>query len=293
MELRQLVHFLAVAEEKHFTKAAARLHLSQPSLSASIRSLEKELNSILLIRNSRRVEFTEAGRAFLPSARRALLAVEDGHAAVDAVQGVLRGTFAIGCIQFLGVLDLPSLLVEYHRKFPGIKISVVHDSVDSLIESIGSGMLDMAIVDRPMDPRTAQMQSLGSETLVLAVSAEDPLAQQNSVDLEQLQERNFVEFRADSSLRARLDAVYAAEGLHRRICCEIDDISELVQLVGKGMGVALLPPGPIELSKNVIGIQIEPAITRDLVLATPSDRPSSPSAKAFLQLLEDKEQESR
>ncbi|WP_313812720.1 LysR family transcriptional regulator [Glutamicibacter sp.] len=285
MELRQLLHFLAIAEERHFTRAAAKLHLSQPSLSASIRSLEKELHSTLLIRNSRRVELTEAGRALLPAARRALSAVEEGQAAVDAVQGVLRGSLTIGCIQFLGVVDLPSLLVEYHHRYPGITISVIHDSVDSLMESIGTGELDLAIVDRPLDPRTAHMQALGSETLVLAVASDDPLAKQRKVSLEQLQSRDFVEFRADSSLRVRLDAVYAAEGLQRRICCEIDDIAELVKLVSHGLGIALVPPGPLEDVAGVVGVEIEPAIARDLVLATPADRPESPSAKAFLQLL--------
>lgn len=285
MELRQLAHFVAIAEQKHFTRAASQVHIAQSSLSGSIRSLERELGSALLIRNSRRVELTEAGRALLPSARRALLAAEDGQAAVDAVRGLVRGRLALGAIQLLSVLDLPALLAEFHRQYPGIVLSVRHGSVDALIEAIASGELDLAVVDRPIDPRTAHIQALGSESLVLAVASDDPLAGRRRVALTDLWDRDFIEFRSDSTLRARIDAACAGAGLVRRSCCEIDDMAELVKLVGAKLGVALLPPGPLHGAAGVVGIEIDPLIRRDLVLATPADRPGSPAAQAFLRLL--------
>ena len=285
MELRQLAHFLAIAEERHFTRAAARVHLAQSSLSASIRALEHEVGSTLLIRNNRRVELTETGAALLPAARRALLAAEDGQAAIDAVQGLLRGRLTIGVIQFLSVLDLPDVLARYHRRHPDITLSVRHDSVDALIQSMIDGELDLAIVDRPLDARSARTRSLGSESLVLAVAADDPLASRGRVRLSELSDRDFIEFRADSTLRARIDAAYAQAGLERRVCCDIDNITEMVQLVGKGLGVALLPSAPVLDAEHVAAIEIEPAIHRDLILATPADRPPAPAAGAFLELL--------
>src|ERR1700754_132957 len=102
MELRQLSQFLAVAEDRHFTRAAARVHLTQSSLSSSIRALEQELGCDLFVRSTRQVELTEAGRALLPAARSAVAAAEDGRDAVAAVQGLVRGHLAIGAIASLG-----------------------------------------------------------------------------------------------------------------------------------------------------------------------------------------------
>src|SRR5690606_21566050 len=102
MELRQLEHFVAVADERHFTRAAAKVHLAQSSLSSSIAALERELGTALLVRSSRKVELTEAGRALLPAARRSLEAARDGQDAVTAVRGVLRGRLRVGTIQALG-----------------------------------------------------------------------------------------------------------------------------------------------------------------------------------------------
>ena len=107
MEFRQLAHFVAVAEELHFTRAAARVHVVQSSLSASIHALEREMGTELFVRDSRHVTLTQAGRSLLPAARRALTAADEGRDAVAGVRGVLRGQLHIGTIQTLGVMDLP------------------------------------------------------------------------------------------------------------------------------------------------------------------------------------------
>ncbi|MYS56302.1 LysR family transcriptional regulator, partial [Streptomyces sp. SID6013] len=96
MELRHLQHFVAVAEDQHFTRAAERLLVSQSGLSASIRALERELRAPLFVRTTRRVTLTEAGRALLGEAQRILAQVRSAHEAVAAVQGVLRGTLSLG-----------------------------------------------------------------------------------------------------------------------------------------------------------------------------------------------------
>ena len=115
MELRQLEHFVAVAEEQHFTRAAARVHVVQSSLSASIKALERELGEPLFVRDNRRVTLTQAGRALLPSARAALAAVDEGRDAVAGLRGVLRGQLHVGAIQTLGVVDLAALLATFRQ----------------------------------------------------------------------------------------------------------------------------------------------------------------------------------
>jgi DNA-binding transcriptional LysR family regulator len=285
MELRQLAHFVAVAEERHFTRAAARVHVVQSTLSASIHGLERELGAALLIRSSRRVDLTAAGRALLPAARSALAAADTARAAADAVRGVRRGHLAIGVARALGTIDLPTLLTSYHQRYPGITVALRHAAVDDLVRATVDGDLDLAFVNRPYDARRVHEFPLGTEFLVLAVSRDDPLARQQAVALTDLAEREFIEGRADFAIRARVEATCAEVGLHRNICCESDTLSDMVDLVGSGFGIAFLPPAILKNTDRVAGVKTKPAILWELTAVTPAERPPAPAAAAFLEML--------
>ncbi|MCV7383382.1 LysR family transcriptional regulator [Mycolicibacter longobardus] len=282
MELRQLKHFVAVAEELHFTRAAAKVHVVQSTLSASISSLEHELGTALLVRNNRRVDLTTAGQALLPDAQNALAAADQARAAVDAVRGVLSGHLCIGVIQGLGTVDLPALLARYHRSFPRIDISLRHDPIDTLVQATADGGLDLAFVSRPYDGSRVKELFLGNEPLVLAVRHDDPLAGRDVVALTDLQEREFVERRADLRTRLHIDGICAELGFRRSICAESNTPVDLVDLVAAGLGVAFLPPALVEKSEHLAGVATDPMIPRELALITPSERAPSPAAAAFL-----------
>jgi DNA-binding transcriptional LysR family regulator len=290
MELRQLSHFLAVAEQRHFTRAATHVHLTQSSLSSSIRALERELGSDLFVRSTRQVELTEAGRALLGPARLSVDAAENGRDAVAAVRGLVRGRLSIGAIQTLSPLDLPALLARLHRRHPGVTLRVRHAGVASLVRETADGELELAIVDLPLGPQADRVRAraIGSESLQLAVAADDPLAHRRRVRLIDLADRPFVEYRADSSLRLSIDRVCHAVGLERRIVCEVDTLVDLVDLVALGVGVSLLPPAAIPIAHgHATGVGVDPPIPRQLMLVTPSERAPSPAAAAFLALLDD------
>ncbi len=289
MELRQLAHFLAVAEERHFTRAAHRVHLTQSSLSSSIRLLERELGSELFVRSTRHVELTEAGRALAPAARRAIAASEEAKDAVAGVRGLIRGQLTIGAIQLRGLLDLPGLLARYHRRHPAVALRLRHDSVTSLVRRTADGELELAIVDLPLGPRAGRVraQALETEALLLAVAVDGPLAARRRVRLAELSEHAFVEYRADSSIRARIDQACEHAGLHRRVAAEVDTIADLVELVAHGVGISLLPPVSIRTAADrLVGLVTEPSIPRELMLVTPLDHEPSPAAKALLTLIE-------
>ena len=250
MELRQLAHFLAVAEEAHFTRAAARVHVTQSSLSSSIRALERELGSDLFARSTRRVELTEAGRALLPAAERAVAAAEDGRDAVAAVRGLVRGRLAIGASRRLGPVDVPALVARFHRRHPAVTLRLHHAGVPSLVRRTADGELELAIVDLPLGPQANRVTRapIGTESLLLGVAAHDPIARRRRVRLADLADREFVEYRADSSLRASIDQACRVAGLQRHIVCEVDTMADLVELVGARLGVSLLPPAAIRMA---------------------------------------------
>ena len=118
MELRHLQHFLAVAEEQSFTRAAGRIHLVQSALSVSVRSLERELGARLFDRTTHSVQLTSAGEALVVEARRTLAAAEAARDAVAAVRGGVRGTVRVGIMHSLALIDLAGLLTRYHREHP-------------------------------------------------------------------------------------------------------------------------------------------------------------------------------
>ncbi|OBG03875.1 LysR family transcriptional regulator [Mycolicibacter sinensis] len=282
MELRQLKHFVAVAEELHFTRAAAKVHVVQSTLSASISGLESELGTALLVRNNRRVDLTTAGQALLPDAQNALAAAERARAAVDAVRGLLSGKLTVGVIQGLGTIDLPALLARYHRSFPRIEITLRQDAIDALVNATADGSLDLAFVSRPYDANRVKELSLGTEFLVLAVRRDDPLARQETVGLSDLQQREFVERRADLRTRLHIDSICADLGFQRTICAETNTPGDLVDLVAAGLGIAFLPPALVAKSEDIVGVATDPGIPRELALITPSERAPSPAAAAFL-----------
>src|SRR6476659_3254410 len=135
MELRQLEYFVAVAEEANFTRAARRIHVAQPAVSAQIQRLERELGQALLDRSRRTVRLTAAGEAVLPYARAALAAVAHIQLAVDDLTQLVRGTVTIGTVTSHGV-DIPGLLADFHADHPNVEITLSTASSDALIESL-------------------------------------------------------------------------------------------------------------------------------------------------------------
>jgi DNA-binding transcriptional LysR family regulator len=288
MELRQLGHFVAVAEELHFTRAAARVHVVQSSLSTSIRSLEHEVGAQLFIRDSRRVELTQAGRALLPAARQVLAAAEEGRDAVAGVSGVLRGPLRVGTIQTLGVIDLPALLTDFSRAHPEVTIRLSHDAASTLAGDVADARLDVAFVDGPTDPARVRRIDLGHDELVLAVSRGDPLARRASIRLDDpaLQDRSFVDYRADSALHAQVEVGCAAAGLARRTICEAQNMQYLAELVQQGLGVSVLPPASVRaVTAGVAAVPVTPALRRDICAVVPVRRPLAGAAQALLDLL--------
>src|SRR4051794_19132928 len=154
MELRHFEYFVAVAEERSFTRAAVRLHVVQSGVSAVIKSLERDLGAALLERSSKRVALTDAGEALLPKARAALDAARAARDAVDEVRGGLRGTLRLGLLNSVAEIDIAAVLGAFHRAHPGVSLQLTvspHGST-GLLDALADGTLDLAIVSVPGRP---------------------------------------------------------------------------------------------------------------------------------------------
>jgi DNA-binding transcriptional LysR family regulator len=287
MELHQLDYFVAVAEEANFTRAAQRVHVAQPGVSAQIGRLERELGQQLFDRSGRTVRLTEVGAAVLPYARAALSAVDGARLAVDELSGLVHGRIAVGMVTACSVPALFDLLAEFHRMHPAVEISLSEADSDQLIAGLRDGGIDLALIGvggAPPAGLTARV--LLDEPLVAAVRFDDPLASRDAVTLRALQERSLISLPRGTGLRTCLDEACAAAGLRPRIALEASALGVLAQLAVRALGVAILPESVAkehESELHAVAIT-RPALRARIELAWRPVGPSSPAARALIRL---------
>jgi DNA-binding transcriptional LysR family regulator len=285
MELRQLRYLVALADERHFTRAAAREHIAQPALSQQIRRLETELGVTLVERTTRRVAMTEAGELLVHRARRILAELDDAHAELSALAGVQGGRLSVGALHTMGPVDLSLLLASFHRSHPAVELTVREQSSEELAEMLRDDEIDLAFlsVTERIQSRGLELHHLVSEELVAVLPTSHPLARREGVALRELAGDPFISFRAGSRLRELLDWAAAETGFEPRIALESNESRRIRSLVSSGLGVAILPrsdaagPGaPVAVTRLV-----EPSLTRDVTLASRAKRRHSPATQAF------------
>ena len=283
MELRQLEYLVAVAEEANFTRAAERIHVAQPAVSAQIQRLERELGQPLLDRTRRVVRLTAAGAAVLPYAQAALAAVADMHIAVDDLSQLVRGTVSIGTVASHSV-DIPGLLADFHADHPNVEITLGADSSDALIENIRTGQLDVAIVSVGPDevPEGLAVEVVTDEAIHAAVCPTDPLAGRTKVRLADLRDRALIALPVGAGIRHQFDRACAAAGVSPRIAFEAGTPLALADLAERGLGVAIVPASVPRGRAGLHALPIAPEIRGRLVLAWRSAGPISPAARVLI-----------
>jgi DNA-binding transcriptional LysR family regulator len=244
MELRHLQHFIALAQEGSFTRAARKVNIVQSGLSNSIKELEEELGTRLVERTTRKVSITETGMRFLPHARATLASLEGAVQSVRFRGGAVRGQLRLGILQnFDTYLELAPLLKRFRSAFPMVDVSVrvlISDTVPGLVRS---GEIDLSfhvIVDKDQWPGI-QLIPYMQDRLVAICPSDHPLASRSSVTIETLSKEIFVDLTRDRALRRLIDKVFAQHHLRRTTAFEVSEIETAMQFVSNGLGVAIVP----------------------------------------------------
>lgn len=292
MELRHLEVFVAVAEERSFSRAADRLHVVQSAVSATIRNLEAELGVALLHRTSRHVELTDAGAEVLPEAHRTLAAAQATRDAADAVRGGLRGTVRLGIMQVQrGTgFGVAALLSAFGAAHPGVRVITRQQASARQAEDVREGRLDLALVGLPASQLPGlDVRALTREDLRVLVPRGHRLARRASVDLADVAGETFVDVPPDWGTRMTIDRAFEEAGIARSVAYEVNDTGTVVDFVRHGLAVALLPPsyGAVRAA--------DPAGDEDVVLVplrgrrlefvtsivSPEDRPTGAATRAL------------
>ncbi|WP_051800160.1 LysR family transcriptional regulator [Catenuloplanes japonicus] len=291
MELRHLEFFLAVAETGSFTRAARRLHLVQSGVSATVKALEHELGSALLIRSRQQVSLTPAGEALLPRARAALDAVRAARDAVHRTQGALHGTVTVGTLTSIDLVDLPGLMAALRDRHPGVTVRLRASMTGSagLAGQLREGLLDVAFLGLPGPPRAGlSTRLLAAEPAVLYVPAAHPLARKGRATLAELADFPFIDSPAGFTNRAMADHAFAAAGREREVTVEVANVGTIGDFVRAGLGVAFLVPFLVRDLDGLAAVHVTDHDLRwQLAIATAATRRPSAATRAFLDLVEE------
>ncbi len=283
MELRQLVYFEAVVRFGGFTRAAEQLHVAQPAVSAQILKLESELGVALLTRTTRRVDLTHAGELFLARAARVLGELEGARGDLAQLTAVLRGRVALGATQVLGPFDLPAGLARFHRRYPGVALALRSGLIADLLTALDAGDVDLVLgpIHGDLPARYAALP-LVDEQLIVVTPPGHRLAGEPVLSLAQLRGEPFVCLPPDSGLRALLNAATAACGFQPSVPFESHSPSSVRELVGAGLGVALLARSAAEAPGPPVNVHdVRPAVAHPRVgLIHHRDRRLTPAAQA-------------
>jgi DNA-binding transcriptional LysR family regulator len=287
MELRHLATFTAVAEEGSFTRAAGRLHVVQSAVSSHVRALERELGVTLFDRSTHRVRLSEAGRAFLPEARRTLAAAAAARDAVDQLRGGLRGTVRLGMMlapRDAGI-SVPRILAALRDEHPGIEVALEIGATTTNAERVRRGALDLAIVGLAAGSvPELELTPLLKEQMRLVVSPAHPLAQRESVALTELSGETFADGPPEWGTRIATERAFAIAGVRRTIAYEVADLSLTVDFVRYGLAVAIVPPSWADREGVVMVPLRAPAPEFTISLASPRDRELGAAARVLRDL---------
>ena len=289
MELRQLQYFVAAAKAEHFTRAARHLNIVQSALSSSVRALEEELGAQLFVRTTRKVRLTAAGRTLLEKAEIVLGAARDAQEAVAAITQARAGKLRVGTVQGLpAFLDLPTLLARFHQRHPQIEVRLIQGGSAHLLEKVRSGILDLAVL--PMFEPTPDIATtmIACEDLVVVCAKEHPLTPRAEISLKELSPYAFVDFESDWGTRKLIDEAFFDAGIERRTAFEVSDLSTLLDLVERGLGIALVPESVV--ASRGLRLRTHRLVGTDacweLVLASPAAVSGDAAPRLFSKILE-------
>lgn len=287
MELRQLEYFVAVAEEANFTRAAARVHISQSGVSAQIKQLERELGTTLIDRSGRTATLTPAGRAALDHARGALRAARGLRAAVDEVAGLVRGELTVGMVRACTVAPFFDALGSFRRAHPAVTLALEEDDSDDLLAAVRAGTLDAALVAVAQ----ACPEDLGSleivrEGLVALVAPGHPLAARpaaEGVTLARLAAEPLVCLPRRTGIRAAFDLACAARGVTARVALQAGAPTTVADLARRGLGVAILSETTAAGHPDLVALPVsDAAVPAVLALVWPRRAAEDPALSELL-----------
>lgn len=292
MQFQQLQYFVAVAETRHFTRAADLVHVAQPSLSQQIKALERELGADLFLRARGNITLTDAGEALLPLARRILADADTARHEVQELVQLRSGRVRLGATPSLCTGLLPDVLRAFHDRYPGIRLLIEEGGSHDLVRELARGALDLALVVLPLPTPSPALTTveLLREDLVVVSSPEAPAPGgpgRRTVRIADLEGERLVMFRHGYDLRELTVAACRAEGFEPDFAVEGGEMDAVLGFVRAGLGLAVVPR--MVAARSGRGLRVtplaRPGLHRTIALAHRSDVAPPRAARELQRML--------
>jgi LysR family transcriptional regulator, hydrogen peroxide-inducible genes activator len=256
MTLRDLEYLVALADTRHFGRAAARCHVSQPTLSAQLKKLEESLGVSLVERRPRRLALTAAGEAVVQHARRMLREADDIRALARARQDPLAGSLKVGLIPTLGPYLLPRAAPKVAKALPKLQLMLHEYQTEPLIERTLAGELDLAILALPADTKGLVTRSLFREAFLVAMPVSHRLAGKKRVKATDLEDEKLLLLEEGHCLRDQALTFCQLRQVDSINTFGASSLSTIVQMVANGLGLTLLPEISVDLETRHADIRV-------------------------------------
>jgi DNA-binding transcriptional LysR family regulator len=290
VELAQLEAFLQVAHHRSFSRAAEALFLTQPSVTARIQSLERELGERLFERTGRSVTLTDAGRAFMPHAQRALTAVQEGTDAIEAVRHGEVGSIRIGASSSIATYVLPRIFKEFRETRPRVHIHLSTGTTEEIMEQLLANEIHVAVTRLTQHPEMESVH-LYNDDLTLVVSPRHPFARKGRVGVMDAGREPFLFFEKTSSYHGLIYSMFLRVGVVPESVMELDSMEATKHMVEAGLGIAILPEVSVQreiTGGTLVAVDIqdmEQPTQREVGVHVLRNRAIAPPLRDFLRLI--------
>jgi DNA-binding transcriptional LysR family regulator len=292
VDVGQIEAFVQVAGHRSFSRAAESLGLTQPSVTARIQALERDLRETLFERNGRGVSLTEVGVSFLPHAKRVLKALQDGRDAVQSLQAMEVGTLRMGAAPTVSTYVLPELLKEFRSRYPGIDVSLRTEYSDQIVQMVLNDEVQVG-VERTITHPEVVVVPLYQDEVVLVTGPDHRFAEKGVASIEEVSGEPLIMFNRGSGYYTLVNNALRQAGVLASPAMELDNMEATKKMVEQGLGIAVLPKVAVEPEVRrgelrLVRVEGLAMPQREISLIYRRGRPLSRAAEAFVGLLEER-----
>ncbi|SNZ17133.1 DNA-binding transcriptional regulator, LysR family [Terribacillus aidingensis] len=285
MELRQLRYLVEIVKQKRLTKAAENLHISQPALSKTIKSLEEELGITLFKRSNKSSTLTDAGKVVYTYSQQVLAQLDEMQTTLQDLTDLQQGAVTIGIPPIIGSLFFPKVMARFHQTYPNVTINITEYGAARVVKAVDEGEFELGVAVMPIDAKEFNYYPIVEEEMKLMVHREHPLADRNLVELKELRNEDFIFYNEEFALHDIMRKRCIEEGFEPHILFKSAQWDFISEMVAANLGVSVLPESICNRTYNadIRIIDLTPSIPWNLAIITKKEKYISYAGRRFIE----------
>lgn len=285
MELRQLEYFQMASRLNNITRAAERLHVSQPNVTVAIQKLESELGVQLFDRTQKQLILTPEGRLFLRRVETALRELQDATIEIDDYKQLHKGTIRLGIPPMIGSYLFPQIFYGFQRIHPKLELSIVEEGSLAVHEKLENGELDLGIVILANAPASLNLLPISRNQILVCMPTGHPLSLKDSVEIRELLDQPLIMLKEDSYHRRVILSEFDKHQINPRIILSSNQLNTIKNLISNGLGLSFLLDVIVEKEPAIVGRPLFNPIFVDVGLAWKKERYLSRASQSFIDFI--------